>query len=150
MATSGPYPPTAVQAEVSVHETPRSPLTWACGGLAAGWAVQAVPFHVSARVRRPPLFAKEKPTAVQSPDAGHETPLSCDSKVPVGAGRRRIVQADPSHVPTPGLVPESPTATQALAAVQDTENSRTGNLAVLCWLQVLPFHPSASGPRPSA
>src|SRR5262249_39241686 len=49
--TSGPALPTAVHAPPPVHETPLNPLTWACGGLGAGWTVQAVPFHASARVR---------------------------------------------------------------------------------------------------
>src|SRR5262249_37708001 len=153
--TSGAALPRAVHAPPPVHETPLNPLTWACGGLGAGWTVQAVPFHASARVRVLKLeYRREKPTAVHLLAAMHATPLSPASLLPAGTGRRRMVHAVPFHVPAWALLPTLRTAAQALGAVQDTESSGPKpDVGVGSWLQVVPFHASTRGllpPEPTA
>jgi hypothetical protein len=110
-------PPTAVQADADVHETPLSVAPpW--DGLGVGWMLQRVPFHRSARVVPSAL----PPTAVHAEGEVHDTLLRAPP-ARLGVGWRR--QAPPFHCSAtartvPVLVVLDPTAMHADGAVQAT------------------------------
>jgi hypothetical protein len=106
-------PPTAVQAEPEVHETPVKKPNCAPDGLGTGWMLQVVPSQRSAR-RPEAVF----PTAVQAEAEVHETAFKNDPGLAeVGVGW--MLHVVPSHrstiVPTelPELSNATPTAVHA-------------------------------------
>ena len=62
---------------VDGHDTADSP--GLPPGLGVDWIAQVLPFQCAANVTEPPVRRESLPTAVQSSDAGHDTP---NSKLP--------------------------------------------------------------------
>jgi hypothetical protein len=149
-------PPTAVHAEDDVQDTAERPAPAA--GLGVGWILQLVPFHRSASVPTgKPELSVRAPTAVQTEDDVHATPLRKPPCAPGGAGMGWIRHFVPFHrsakTPTgvPELSKEFPVAVQADDDVHATAARKLPwapmGLGVAWMLHFLPFHRSARVPR---
>ena len=151
--------PTATQVLADGHDTPvRSASSLALAGTETDILAQVLPFHESASAK-PPVLVPELPTVMQRAADVHDTLLSWLMTLPLGTGGLDRVHLPPfqdsASAALPDAVKELPTATQLLAAAQDTPRSWppllplgvAGALAV----QVLPFQVSTSGtPLPPA
>ena len=139
-------PPTAVQAEVVVHDALFSAPPPA--GVGVGWIRQVVPFHRSARVAMVRDLLVVAPTATHAERAVQATLFRLLDAAPDGFGAacvRHVVPADRS-TRTPGdwLVLEYPTAVQAAVEVQARPIRRLGPWLGVAWrCQVVPFQCSA-------
>ena len=158
-SSSGPVPcvsglsePTATQALAETHATAlsdavigsgpaTSPVPGKLDGLGTVCGDQLEPFHSSATAPGP----GPAPTASQSDADTHETADS--GAAPVGSA----VQLEPFQTAESPFSPALPTATQALAAVQEMPVSvvpeappAAGNGTVSA-VHVVPFHCSATG-----
>jgi hypothetical protein len=67
--------PTVTQSLADTHETPKSAATEAPLGAGAGWLDQRLPFHRSTSGTTVPARLASNPTAMQSLDATHDTPV---------------------------------------------------------------------------
>jgi len=89
--------PTAVHEPPAVHDTPDSVSPMAPVGLGVAWTLQEVPSHTSASVSVSLDELVSEPTAVQAPEAVHDTP---DRELYVAPARVAVVwilQDVPSH-----------------------------------------------------
>jgi hypothetical protein len=137
-------PPTAVQADAEVHDTPLSVAPpW--DGLGVGWMTQRVPFHRSASVP-----AAEPPTAEHADAEVQDTAFSAPPPAGLGVGWMR--QLVPFHRSAtarmaPAVVVLPPTAVHAERAVQATPsrplNAIPDGLGVGRTRHEVPFHCSA-------
>jgi hypothetical protein len=145
-------PPTAVQADADVQDTPLKP-PLPCGGLGVVWMVHLVPFHRSARVP-----AAELPTAVHADAEVQDTPFR--ALPPAGLGVVWMVHLAPFHRSarargTPAVVVLNPTAMHAEDEVQATPKRPLSaipeGLGVGRMRHEVPFHRSARlTPMPEA
>ncbi len=122
-----PKRPTATQVLAEVQETPPRKSGPSPSPLAAGtlWGLQLEPFQDSASGPPSPGLISYQPTARQVLAEVQETPPSPLDFAPLAAGTLWGVQLEPfqdsaSGTSSPGLISYLPTATQALAEVQET------------------------------
>lgn len=148
--------PTAVQALADVHDTPRRLATSVPAGMGVGWIFQLEPFQRSANDRSVSKLVSYVPTAVQLVAVVHATPYK-ESTPRTGLGVGWTFQLLPfqrsASVTSPPLLPDAPTAVQAVADVQLTPSSLAPVAPVgrggVGWIfQLVPFHRSASGRPP--
>ena len=143
--------PTAVHADALVQETPSSSLNVAPDGLGVPWMLQLEPFHTSARVSVS-VPSKKLPTATHAVADVHATPFSWLRVVPLGTGTVRVDQLVPFQRSASAcglpLASASPTAMHAARVEQEMPASSVlvapAGFGVLCTVQLLPFHASAS------
>jgi hypothetical protein len=149
---SMPVPPTAMQLDGLVQETPIKPLGSAPGRLGVFWIFQVWPFQDSARLTGVLKPFAAGPAAMQNEDRGQET-----AKNPLAEARGRFGVAWMDHVVPfhrsasvtlmPELLTLRPTASQADELVQDTPlrnpNCDPDGLGVGWIAQLVPFHRSA-------
>ena len=135
-----------------------NPAVVALAGTVTGILVQPPPFHASASAK-PAVLVLELPTAMQCAADVQDTVLSSPTTLPFGSGGLDRVHLlpfqDSASAAPPEVVKSPPTATQLLAAAQDTPRSWPPLLplgvAGAVGVQVLPFQISASGsPVPPA
>jgi hypothetical protein len=112
--------PTAVHAEVEVHDTPASPLLNAPLGLRVVWSDQLVPFERSANVSCVPALSVTPPTAPQAVVDVHEIPPRLLDVAPVGFWVFWTDQLVPSQRSAKVPLEEPPTAVHTVADAHDT------------------------------
>jgi hypothetical protein len=143
-------PPTAVQFEGEVQETPSRPLEPAPAGLGVGSIAQTLPFQRSASVPK-----VDSPTAIQEKGDMHEMPSSCAPRDPAELSVRCRCQLWPfqrcaivSGVPEPFENRENPNAVHAVEDGQATPKRKLPcfglGLRVGWMFHAWPFQRSAS------
>src|SRR5689334_23556728 len=137
------YAPAAVQDVAAVQDTSARLLLAAPPGFSGlrGVSVQLVPFHCSARAICGPETVVELPTAVQALAAVQDTPVRLLVAGPGGLGAGWIVQLVPFQFSAIVAPSPCPTASPALAAVQETLRKlppATG-VGVVWTVQLLPL-----------